>query len=182
MDWVADWLKPLIVGAVVALVLRVVVRAMAGAAPAGQGRVRCSRRATILMAVLCAGFAAFVAYAGSYQPHHPVPPILATIGTLGALYTLGWLDPAFDVVWDDRGLEGPASYQVWPLGPGRVRIAYRDIAGLGLDRGGSWFVEDREGKRVRWSFLYPGFPALMQEIEARRPDLFPEEPEGTGAA
>lgn len=176
MEWLRDWLGPLIGGAVMGVVgmaMRALVQGAANAEPADHGRIRCSRWAMGILAALCAAFAAFVAWAGSYQPHHPVPPILATIGTLGALYCAGWLDPAFDVVWDDYGIEGPTSYRIWPLGPGRTRMGYGAITGFGLDAGRSWFVEDTKGRRVLWSFLYLGFPRLMQEIEARRPDLFP---------
>ena len=85
----------------------------------------------------------------------------------------------FDVTWDGDGVTGPASYGIPPFGPRMATVRFDDIADLGTDWLGSWYVENARRDRVRWNYVYSGYPALMEAIVSRRPDLFDDDtPDG----
>ena len=101
-------------------------------------------------------------------------PVLAV--ALAALVMLGMMITAFfpfyDITWDEDGIEGPTLLLPPPIGPGRRKIFWEDIEVARQDKGRHWFLEDGQGNRIVWSFIYDGHPALMRRIEEECPWLF----------
>lgn len=85
------------------------------------------------------------------------------------------LSPSYDVLWTTDGLEGPSALLVPPFGPKRDFLLWRDLKRIGKDRWGNRFVEDAEGHRVCWNWLYIGDGHLLARLETVRPDLFDED-------
>lgn len=80
--------------------------------------------------------------------------------------------PVFDITWDEDGLEGPTLLLPPPLGPKRVRIFWEDLEKAGAVQGRHWYLEDGKGRRIVWSFIYYGYPALLTRVEEECPWLF----------
>ncbi len=111
---------------------------------------------------------------------------LALLAGLGLLMltavALIALSPIYEVQWTTDGLEGPSALLVPPLGPKRDFLLWRDLKRIGKDRWGNRFVEDDEGHRVCWNWLYSGDGHLLARLETLRPDLFDEDDAGLDAA
>lgn len=97
--------------------------------------------------------------------------------TLAAL-TVTALTQSFALTWDDEGVTGPASYGIPPFGPHLATIRFDEISSLGTDWLGSFFIENGGGDRVRWNYLYSGYPILSEAIADSRPELFDDAPAG----
>ena len=106
--------------------------------------------------------------------------IEALIVALGALLLAAasgcCLLPIYDVVWSARGIEGPTSLWFPPIGPRRSFIAWEEVALVGVDKG--CYVEDRQGRRIRWNQIYAGAPALTLHLERVLPWILGELPPG----
>ena len=93
----------------------------------------------------------------------------------GGLAMFSLLSPRYVIAWSDRTMTGPLSIiGIPPFGPARGTIAFADIDHVGTDRLGNFYVADAAGRRLRWNWVYGGYPALMLAIETARPDLFPK--------
>lgn len=80
--------------------------------------------------------------------------------------------PVFDITWDENGVEGPTLLLPPPIGPRRVRLYWEDLEKTGDVQGRHWFLEDDKGRRIVWSFIYYGYPALLTRLEEECPWLF----------
>lgn len=80
--------------------------------------------------------------------------------------------PFYDITWDENGIEGPTLLLPPPFGPKRQRIFWEDIEVAHHEKGRHWYLEDRNGTRILWSFIYFGYPALMTRVEEECPWLF----------
>lgn len=83
--------------------------------------------------------------------------------------------PVFDITWNEDGIEGPTLLLAPPLGPKRTRIYWEDLEKAGNVQGRHWFLEDANGQRIVWSFIYYGYPALLTRVEEEAPWLFEAE-------
>ena len=77
------------------------------------------------------------------------------------------LTHAHDVTWNRDHVEGPSHLFGLTLGWKRHRIAWRDIEKTGKTFTGYDYLETRDGRRIYWSFLYPGFRAFENTLRAR---------------
>jgi uncharacterized membrane protein len=80
--------------------------------------------------------------------------------------------PFYDITWDENGIEGPTLLLPPPFGPKRKRIFWEDIELAHHEKGRHWYLEDRNGTRILWSFIYFGYPALLTRVEEECPWLF----------
>ena len=182
MGW--SVLKYALIGAAVAAVMGFLLRANARASNTDIARdnriIRPGRVAygaiTSVSALIAVAALGSVLFFGSVWAQSEVRAGLLLGGAFAAFaWWMGaYLLPAFEVHWDDTSLTGPLSHRPPPFGPGRKTIAFADIARIGTDWTQSYCVRDRAGQRVRFSYLYPGFVALLEAIKAARPDLFPD--------
>lgn len=85
--------------------------------------------------------------------------------------------PFYDITWDEEGIEGPTLLPPPPFGPKRTRIYWENIETAQHENGRHWYVEDAQGTRIVWSFVYFGYPALMKRVEEECPWLFDAKPE-----
>lgn len=86
--------------------------------------------------------------------------------------------PFYDITWDEDGIEGPTLLLPPPFGPKRRKIYWEKIELAQHEKGRHWYLEDGEGNRIVWSFIYFGYPALIQRVEEECPWLFEAKPEG----
>lgn len=95
---------------------------------------------------------------------------------VAALAMTGMMVTAFfsyyDITWDEDGIEGPTLLLPPPLGPKRQRIFWEEIEIARHDKGRHWYLEDGNGARIVWSFIYFGCPALIRRVEEECPWLF----------
>lgn len=90
-----------------------------------------------------------------------------------AALSLASLRPGYDILWDEEGIEGPITNFVPLKVPQRARLYWEDLADLGSDSG-NWFIQDIQGRRIRWNSLYAGYPIFMARVEDECPWLFDE--------
>lgn len=90
--------------------------------------------------------------------------------------------PVFDITWDENGIEGPTLLLPPPVGPRRLRLYWEDLEKTGNVQGRHWFLEDDKGRRIVWSFIYYGYPALLARVEEECPWLFAGAKPGTDGA
>lgn len=100
---------------------------------------------------------------------------VATLAMTGMMVTAFF--PFYDIAWDEDGIEGPTLLLPPPFGPKRRKIFWEDIEIARHEKGRHWYLEDAKGNRIVWSFIYFGYPALIQRVEEECPWLF-----GPGAA
>lgn len=82
--------------------------------------------------------------------------------------------PHYDISWDTKRIIGPGTIKHPPFGHERKEIPIENIVAAGKDNWGNYFVEDIDGTRIRWNWLYSGYPELMNFIEDVCPYLFPD--------
>lgn len=128
-----------------------------------------------LLAVICligvtlAGAALFAAFQG--VGGLPVLAVaVAALAMTGMMVTAFF--PFYDITWDTDGVEGPTLLLPPPLGPKRRKIFWEDIDVAKHEKGRHWYLEDRQGNRIMWSFIYFGHPALIARVEEECPWLF----------
>lgn len=128
-----------------------------------------------LLAVICligvtlAGAALF-AFAHGIGGLPVLAVAVAALAMTGMMVTAFF--PFYDITWDEDGIEGPTLLLPPPLGPKRRKIFWEDIETAQHENGRHWYVEDGKGTRIVWSFIYFGYPALIQRIEEECPWLF----------
>jgi hypothetical protein len=99
----------------------------------------------------------------------------ASVGVVLGLTLAAFMSPSVTSIhavnWNLDRLEGPATLFGWTLGASRTAIEWTDIVASGKTSTGYWYVEAADGRRVHWSYLYPGYPQLTAAIRARCPNL-----------
>lgn len=92
----------------------------------------------------------------------------------GAMFLLGLAIAGFmapslttlhDVSWNNLSITGPCRTFGPTLGLKRTTIGWNEIVKAGTTSSGYWFVESADGQRIYWSYLYPGYGALVQAIQ-----------------
>jgi hypothetical protein len=159
-------LTALIVGALSWLLRH--ARPLAG--DAQSGAIRPGRVSAVLT---IAGGLAFVALGVVALAADALPSGLAFLA-LG-LPMAGFMAPSLTdlhiVYWDERGLDGPCRMFGLTLGLTRAQLAWSNLRFAGKTATGYWYVEAADGRRVYWSYLYPGYGALVDAIVGHCPAL-----------
>ena len=174
-------ITPMIVAGLFWLINRLNIRDTASNAAKEAGCIKPNRVFYLIFCLFGLGSSGIAGY-GAYYNYmifnnsnaYAAAAICLGFGLLAYTF-LGWLSVKSDISWDGTGLTGPVSGWPWPFGPRVGRVEFEDISDFGTDWSGSFFIGDSEGRRIRWSFFYTGFEALMQVIESARPDLFPDD-------
>lgn len=173
-------LQPILGGLLTAAILAWLARAMSRSRSAvdadGTQRIMLHRGllAGLILGSTALSGAAF--YGATGHNGGPAAWGVAIVFGLVALGTLGSFSRAYDVNWTATSVTGPASYGMAPFGPRRAHIRFNEIAELGIDAMGSFYVRTAEGEKVRWNWVYQGHEDLNAAIESARPDLFDEPP------
>lgn len=102
---------------------------------------------------------------------------LAIIGLVAAACMLPSLTDVHALYWSNDAVDGPAQMMLGTLGAKRASIPWSEFVKTGTSITMYWYLEARDGRRVFWSFLYPGHSAFTAAIQRHRPDLaIPEAP------
>lgn len=78
---------------------------------------------------------------------------------------------AFDVFWDEDGIEGPSVLLPRPFGPKRVKIFWENIESMGNPKGRHMHVADGTGTRVVWAVFFSGCAELSCRLAEECPWL-----------
>jgi hypothetical protein len=145
-------------------------RARPLAADAHSGAIRPGRISAVLTVL---GGLAFTAVGVIALIGGAIPSALAflAIGVPITVFMAPSLTDLHIVHWDERGLEGPSRMFGLTLGLARTTLAWKDLRCAGKTLTGYWYAEAADGRRVYWSYLYPGYGALVDAIVGQRPDL-----------
>lgn len=93
------------------------------------------------------------------------------VGTALALFMGPSLTHMHDLAWNDFGVEGPSRLFGLGLGLGRTHIRWQEIGAVGSTITSYWFIQATDGRRIYWSYLYPGYSSFNARLRAKRPDL-----------
>jgi hypothetical protein len=162
-------LEPLVVGEITALLMKGLSSLLRRAKPLAlnetSGTVRPDRwSAWIVVAV---GAACVIGGAlGLVSGYVPWPGALAAAfcGVLLAGFMAPSLTSLHAVHWNEIGIEGPCTTFGPTLGTRRTLIRWEEIVRAGKTATDYWYVESYDNRRVHWSFLYPGYGALVRAI------------------
>jgi hypothetical protein len=97
--------------------------------------------------------------------------LLFGVGSALAGFMAPSLTHVHDVSWSEEGLSGPCRTFGPTLRTARTDIPWRQVTTAGKTSSGYWYVQANDGRRIYWSFLYPGFGRLVAELRARRPGV-----------
>jgi hypothetical protein len=81
------------------------------------------------------------------------------------------LTHAHDVSWNDVQATGPCKLLGLTLGRSRTIISWNAVASTGKVASGYWFIEADDGRRIYWSYLYPGYGRFVEKLQAERPEI-----------
>lgn len=93
------------------------------------------------------------------------------VGTALALFMGPSLTHIHDLAWNDLEVEGPSRLFGLGLGLSRTSILWHEIGAVGSTITSYWFIQATDGRRVYWSYLYPGYGSFSARLRAKRPDL-----------
>jgi hypothetical protein len=114
-----------------------------------------------------------IALLGHWLPFKSdVPYWLGVLSCLAALSSLSGLAPAHDVIWDERGVWGPAGWWTMPFRRRKRFLAWQDITEVTIDMMGNKCLKSDVGKTIRWNATYANHRVFMSSIKSYRPDLF----------
>jgi hypothetical protein len=172
-----DLLRSIIVGLGTGAIIWMIAQLTARAKPKteeGQfGRIAPNRVLTIGMILLLSVISSVALWAAFNDPKALVPAgAIGTFFLFFAAVSSTSLFPMYDVEWDENGVTGPMNLWFPPFGPKRGKILWEHIENCGKDNMGSWFIQGKSGQRIRWNWIYSGFPALMIRVEKECPWLF----------
>lgn len=96
---------------------------------------------------------------------------LMMVGAALVLFMGGSLSHAHDLTWTDAMIEGPSRLFGPGLARSRTSMHWREIVRAGKTITGYWYIQSHDGRRIYWSFLYPGYGQFVDRLRARRPDV-----------
>lgn len=96
---------------------------------------------------------------------------LAGLLLLPGLFMLPSLTTRHDVTWDAQGVSGARRMFGPTLGWARTTIAWPQISSAGRTFTGYWYIQAVDGRRVYWSYLYPGYPVFLRRLARTCPRL-----------
>ncbi len=121
----------------------------------------------IIWGVGCAALFYHLAVANSFVA------ILVAFCSLVAVPVLATaFSSTYDISWNTHAITGPTTHRQPPFAPERHEIQFDSIVAAGKDKWGNFYVEDADGKRIRWNWFYNGYPELMYFVEDICPHLF----------
>ncbi len=95
----------------------------------------------------------------------------AIVGFMLAFFMTLSLTHRHDLSWDEAGVHGPSRLFGPALGLSRASIRWEEIGTVGATITSFWFVQAGDGRRVYWSYLYPGYGSFTKRLRTKRPDL-----------
>lgn len=93
------------------------------------------------------------------------------VGLFMALFMLPSLTRMHDVTWNTAGVNGPCRLFGPGLGRSRTTIKWTEINLTGKTVTSFWFIQARDGRRIYWSYLYPGYGRLVDDLRRKLPHL-----------
>lgn len=101
-----------------------------------------------------------------------IPGLICLLtGAALALFMSPSLLHIHDVGWNAEGVSGPSSLFGPTLGSSRTNIRWADIVATGSTATSYWFIQSSDGRRIYWSYLYPGYGQLVESLKARLPNI-----------
>ncbi len=76
-----------------------------------------------------------------------------------------------DVSWNPKEITGPSRLFGPSLGYSRTTIRWNDIASTGKTATDYWFIQASDGRRIYWSYLYPGYGRFVESLKLNRPQI-----------
>jgi hypothetical protein len=76
-----------------------------------------------------------------------------------------------DVSWNSTDVSGPCRLFGPSLGRSRTIIRWDEIASTGKTATSYWFIQSRDGRRIYWSYLYPGYGRFVDSLLLNRPQM-----------
>ncbi|MCX7357624.1 MAG: hypothetical protein NT015_05725 [Alphaproteobacteria bacterium] len=99
--------------------------------------------------------------------------ILFVIGALFAGCMFPSVTSLHALSWSKSCVDGASQMVLGTLGLQRATIAWPDVARSGTTFTMYWYLEAHDGRRVYWSYLYPGNAKFAAAIKNHRPDIEP---------
>lgn len=97
--------------------------------------------------------------------------VCSGIGFPMAIFMAPSITHLHDVRWDSKEVNGPCRLFGLSLGLSRTSISWDEIKSTGKTITGYWFIQSRDGRRVYWSYLYPGYGRFVDNLLFHRPSL-----------
>jgi hypothetical protein len=76
-----------------------------------------------------------------------------------------------DVSWNSAEVNGPSTLFGLSLGRSRTTIRWDEVASTGKTITSYWFIQAADGRRIYWSYLYPGYGRFVESLIANRPQI-----------
>ncbi|QNA85209.1 hypothetical protein G4G27_15285 [Sphingomonas sp. So64.6b] len=76
-----------------------------------------------------------------------------------------------DVSWNSTNVSGPSRLFGPSLGRSRTTIRWDEIVSTGKTTTSYWFIQSRDGRRIYWSYLYPGYGRFVDSLLLNRPQM-----------
>lgn len=76
-----------------------------------------------------------------------------------------------DVSWNSTEVNGPSRLFGPSLGRSRTTIRWDEIASTGKTVTSYWFIQSGDGRRIYWSYLYPGYGRFVDSLMSNRPEI-----------
>jgi hypothetical protein len=129
-----------------------------------------NRTATWIVVIIGIGIAAFAAAMIVIQ-QDVIWFLLGLFGLVIAGFMALSLSPAHDVIWTYDIIKGPCQLFGPSLGLRRATLRWDELVKIGKTASGYWFIEDHNGQRIYWSYLYSGHPMFLMQIRMTRSDI-----------
>ena len=97
--------------------------------------------------------------------------ICLVLGIPMALFMLPSLTHVHDLAWNATEVSGPCGLFGPGLGRRRTTIPWNEITATGKTITSFWFIQSRDGRRIYWSYLYPGYGRFVESLMRKRPEL-----------
>jgi hypothetical protein len=135
-----------------------------------RGRITPGKRSAILTIVFWVSMAVLMFGVAKNPASWPIMT-LGGLLLLPALFMAPSLTHRHDVTWDRRGFTGAGRMFGPTLGWPRTTIAWGECVLVGKTVTAYWYVQAADGRRVYWSYLYPGYPAFVDQLARKCPHL-----------
>lgn len=76
-----------------------------------------------------------------------------------------------DVSWNSKEVTGPSRLFGPSLGYSRATIRWTDIVSTGKTATEYWFIQAVDGRRIYWSYLYPGYGRFVENLKINQPQV-----------
>lgn len=107
----------------------------------------------------------------SFDSNLIVGPACVAVGLALTLFMGPSLTHLHDLSWTDAEIEGPSRLFGPSLGLSRTSILWDEIGAVGATITSYWFIQSNDGRRIYWSYLYPGYGSFTKRLRVKRPEL-----------